>query len=295
MKIANNLITSIACYRKHFEFYSVWWQLKIFLRDMSPQDIPYPDAESEVLYDIIKDPSIVNIKDGKIVVGDSDKTPFQLNNAESLQLQQILKEAPEDRIRILALFELAKQRLTDESFTKASLEFDGTQDVVLTDGLPLNVVAQDYTGLNLTLRLIRVDAQSDCPSIVGGHEINAGRYAYGLFSQFGLHKVLSPIDKNKVYTLKLSVNGKGESETIVTNRRYGTKCRLKDVKSFCVIGEDDYAYILKNQVYCQCNQSLNGRIKETIQWGGHPLCVYTDNDTLIVIMNDGSSRHISLK
>ena len=295
MKIANNLITSIACYRKHFEFYSVWWQLKIFLRDMSPQDIPYPDAESEVLYDIIKDPSIVNIKDGKIVVGDSDKTPFQLNNAESLQLQQILKEAPEDRIRILALFELAKQRLTDESFTKASLEFDGTQDVVLTDGLPLNVVAQDYTGLNLTLRLIRVDAQSACPSIVGGHEINAGRYAYGLFSQFGLHKVLSPIDKNNVYTLKLSVNEEGKSETRVTNRRYGTKCRLKDVKSFCVIGENDYAYILKNQVYCLCNQTLNGRIKDTIQWGDHPLCVYTEKDTLVVIMNDGSSRHISLK
>ena len=76
MKISNNLITSIACYRKNFEFHAVWSQLKVFLRDMSPQDVPYPDAASMLLYSIIKEPSMVNVVNNQFQVKGADANPF---------------------------------------------------------------------------------------------------------------------------------------------------------------------------------------------------------------------------
>ena len=86
MKISNNLITSIACYRKHFEFHAVWSQLKVFLRDMSPQDVPYPDSTSELLYNIIKDPAMVTVANDQFQVKGTADNPFSLNNVASLDL-----------------------------------------------------------------------------------------------------------------------------------------------------------------------------------------------------------------
>lgn len=293
MKISNNLITSIACYRKHFEFRAVWSQLKVFLRDMSPQDVPYPDHTSELLYNIIKDPSMVNVVNNQFYIAGTEGNPFSLNSVASLELQAIKKETADDRIRILALFELAGQVVKDECFENQVFNLDGVKELTLSNGHSLKVVEQDYVGQDLILRQIKVDAKSFCSSIVDGVEIQPGKFAYGVFSKLGLHKVLSPMAQNDVYSLKLSINASGAIETIVSNRIDGTKHSLSDVISFGIIGNDNYAYIYNHMVYCFHDETLAKRIRDTIGFWRKPLFMHCTKKYMEITMEDGSKRIIN--
>lgn len=295
MKISNNLITSIACYRKHFEFHAVWSQLKVFLRDMSPQDVPYPDASSELLYDIIKEPTMVTVTNGQFQVKGSVDNPFSLNNVASLHLQAIKKETAEDRIRILALFELAGQVMTSECFANEAFSLDGAKELILSNGHSLKVVEQDYAGLDLILRQIKVDANSGCSSVVDGVEIRPGKFAYGVFSKLGLHKVLSPIVQNKVYRLWLSINESGTIETLVHNISVGTNSHMPNVKSFCIIGEDNYAYVDNEVVYCHHNEILAKRIKDAVGFLDSPLFIQLDDNKIVITMKDGNVKYVNIK
>ena len=298
MRISNNLITSIACYRKHFEFHAVWSQLEIFIRDMSPQDVPYPDAASKLLYDIIKDPSLVkvlvNTKNNQILIEGVDKSPFVLNNVETLELDAIKNESTDDCIRILALFELAGQKITKEHFANTPLSPDCTKDIILTNGYSLKVIDQEYIGLNLELHPIKVDENSPCSSFIGGIEIQPGKFAYGVFSELGLHKVLKPIAQNDMYMLKLSVNDSGVAETLVRNKFDNTLHHMLNVKSFCAIGNDNYAYIAHGRVYCRHNDALEKHIKDSINFLDCPIFIETDNHNIIVTMRDGCVKFINL-
>ena len=293
MKISNNLITSIACYRKHFEFHAVWSQLKVFLRDMSPQDVPYPDATSELLYDIIKDPAMVTVTNGQFQVKGSVDNPFSLNNAASLDLQAIKKETAEDRIRILALFELAGQVMARECFANEVFSLDGENELILSNGHSLKVVEQDYAGQDLILRQIKVDAHSSCYSVVDGVEIQPGKFAYGVFSKLGLHKVLSPIVQNEEYRLRLSINASGTIETLVHNKD-GTKSHMPNVKSFCIIGKDNYAYVDNEVVYCHHNEILAKRIKDVVGFLDSPLFIQLDDNKIVITMKDGNVKYVNI-
>ncbi len=294
MKISNNLITSIACFRKHFEFHAVWSQLKVFLRDMSPQDMPYSDVTSESLYNIIKDPSMVNVVNNQFQVKGADVNPFSLNCVASLELQAIKKESPDDRIRILALFELAGQVIKEEYFKNEIFNLDGAKELILSNGHSLKVVEQDYAGQDLILRQIKVDAKSFCPSVVDGVKIKPGDFAYGVFSKLGLHKVLNPIAENDVYRLRVSVNASGIIETLVHNKLDGTRISLPNVQSFCTIGKNNYAYIENQMVYCFHNETLAKRIRDAIGFWGNPLFVYSTKEWMQVIMKDGTMKLIDL-
>lgn len=294
MKISNKLITSIACYRKHFEFHAVWSQLKVFLRDMSPQDVPYPDVASELLYNIIKEPNMVNVVNNQLQVKGVDANPFSLNNVASLDLQAIKKETYEDRIRILALFELAGQVMTHECFVDEVFGLNGTKELILSNGHSLKVVEQDYTGHDLILRQIKVDAKSFCSSVVDGVEIQPGKFAYGVFSKLGLHKVLSPMVLNDEYRLRLSVNDRGTIETLVHNRLDGTQIHLPNVKSFCIIGRDNYAYVDNKMVYCLHNENLARRIRDVVGLLDSPLFVQFDDNKIIITMADGNVKYINM-
>ena len=295
MKISNKLITSIACYRKHFEFHAVWSQLKVFLRDMSPQDVPYPDETSELLYNIIKNPSMVNIVNNQFQVQGADVNIFSLNNAASLDLQEIKKETYEDRIRILALFELAGQVLKPECFTNDAFSFDGAKELILLNGQSFKVVEQDYAGQELILRQIKVDARSFCSSVVDGVEIQPGKFAYGVFSKVGLHKVLSPTVQNEKYRLRLSVNASGSIETLAQNKLDGTQNHMLNVKSFCIIGKDNYAYVENEMVYCHHDETIAKRIKDVVGFLDSPLFVQLDDNKIVITMKDGYVKYVNIK
>lgn len=293
MKISNNLITSIACYRKHFEFHAVWSQLKVFLRDMSPQDVPYPDSTSELLYNIIKDPAMVTVANNQFQVKGSVDNPFYLNSAASLDLQAIKKETSDDRIRILALFELAGQVMTPECFANEAFSLDVAKELILSNGHSLKVVEQDYAGQDLILRQIKVDAKSFCSSVVDGVEIQPGKFAYGVFSKLGLHKVLTPIAQNDMYRLRVSINASGTVETLVQNKHDGTQYSLPNVVSFGIIGNDNYAYICNHMVYCYHNETLAKRIRDAIGFWSKPLFMHCTKQYMEITMEDGTKKIIN--
>lgn len=293
MKISNNLITSIACYRKHFEFHAVWSQLKVFLRDMSPQDVPYPDSTSELLYNIIKDPAMVTVANDQFQVKGTADNPFSLNNVASLDLQAIKKEAPEDRIRILAIFELAGQVIKEEYFENEAFNLDGAKELILSNGHSLKVVEQDYAGQDLILRQIKVDAKSFCSSVVDGVEIQPGKFAYGVFSKLGLYKVLTPIAQNDMYRLRVSINASGTVETLVQNKHDGTQYSLPNVVSFGIIGNDNYAYICNHMVYCYHNETLAKRIRDAIGFWSKPLFMHCTKQYMEITMEDGTKKIIN--
>lgn len=295
MKISNKLITSIACYRKHFEFHAVWSQLKVFLRDMSPQEVPYHDETSELLYNIIKNPSMVNIVNNQFQVQGADVNIFSLNNAASLDLQEIKKETYEDKIRILALFELAGQVIKPECFTNETFSFDGEKELILLNGQSFKVVEQDYAGQELILRQIKVDARSFCSSVVDGVEIQPGKFAYGVFSKVGLHKVLSPTVQNEKYRLRLSVNASGSIETLVHNKLDGTQNHMLNVKSFCIIGKDNYVYVENEMVYCHHDETIAKRIKDVVGFLDSPLFVQLDDNKIVITMKDGYVKYVNIK
>ena len=292
MKISNNLITSIACYRKHFEFHAVWSQLKVFLRDMSPQDVPYPDSTSELLYNIIKDPAMVTVANNQFQVKGSVDNPFYLNSAASLELQAIKKETADDKIRILALFELAGQVIKEEYFENEAFNIDGAKELILSNGHSLKVVEQDYAGQDLILRQIKVDAKSFCSSVVDGVEIQPGKFAYGVFSKLGLHKVLNPVAQNDMYRLRVSTNASGVVETLVQNNHDGTQYSLPNVVSFGIIGNDNYAYIVNHMVYCFHNETLAKRIRDAIGFWSKPLFMYCTKQYMEITMEDGTKKII---
>lgn len=295
MKISNNLITSIACYRKHFEFHAVWSQLKVFLRDMSPQDVPYPDSTSELLYNIIKDPAMVTVANNQFQVKGSVDNPFYLNSAASLELQAIKKETADDKIRILALFELAGQVIKEEYFENEAFNLDGAKELILSNGHSLKVVEQDYAGQDLILRQIKVDAKSFCSSVVDGVEIQPGKFVYGVFSKLGLHKVLNPIVQNEEYRLRLSINASGTIETLVHNKLDGTQSHMPNVKSFCVIGKDNYAYVENEMVYSHHNEILAKRIKDVVGFLNTPLFIQINDNKIVITMKNGTVKHVNIK
>ena len=295
MKISNNLITSIACYRKHFEFHAVWSQLKVFLRDMSPQDVPYPDSTSELLYNIIKDPAMVTVVNNQFQIKGAVDNPFSLNSVASLELQAIKKETADDKIRILALFELAGQVIKEEYFENEAFNLDGAKELILSNGHSLKVVEQGYAGLDLILRQIKVDAKSFCSSVVDGVEIQPGKFAYGVFSKLGLHKVLNPIVQNEEYRLRLSINASGTIETLVHNKLDGTQSHMPNVKSFCVIGKDNYAYVENEMVYSHHNEILAKRIKDVVGFLNTPLFIQLNDNIIVITMKNGTVKHVNIK
>ena len=295
MKIANTLLTSVACLRKYFDFHAVWGQLDIFVRDMSPKEVPYPDAASKFLYGIIVDPGSVIIENERILVSGSDDSPFVLNNAESLEMAALQRYMPEDRIRILALFELADRKVSEECISLDALKFESCENIVLVNGHSLKIVDKDYSGCNLDLRLIKVDPDSPCSSIVDGIEIEQGKCVYGVFSKYGLHHVLNTVAQNGRYRMKITVSESGAAHVIVHNKQDGTRNNLRNVKSFCTIGEDNYAYIKNGMVYCHHNSELAKRMKDTVGMLDSPLFLQSDADQIAVTMKDGSVKYISFK
>ena len=300
MKIANKLITSIACYRKHFDFHAVWNQLDIFLRDMSPKDVPYPDKSSEILYYIINAPSdickkeLFKVVDNKIIVDDTDgENVFTINNAESLRLDVFQKESFEERIRIIALFELAGKQISNDSFDDGLLYLVKTSVNELSDGQTLKIVQTDYNGLKLSLNKIYVNTNSASSSIVDGIEIRPGKFAYGVYSEHGLHKVLKTKVQNDSYSMILSTDST-EDCLIIKDELYGTKRTIHNVKSFCTIGHDNYAYISNGQVYCHHDESLSKRLKNTIGVLDLPLFICSDNEKITITMEDGTVKSITL-
>lgn len=291
MKIGQHLITSIACFRKHFDFKAVWHQLDIFIRDMSPSEVIYPDEDSKLLYEIIADGENASHINNEIQY--KDKT-MKLNFSDaSVFNSSILENKSEsDKIKIIALFELGQSKF-DESKIKAEINIGlETSDIILKYGETIRQV--DVTcDENLFVRKIRVELGSP-NSIVAGVEVKPGQIVFGLFCNRGLYQVLNPTAKNEKFILRL-IETQGTIETIAKDRVNGTINYYKGVISFCVIGEDDYAYIANNRVYCYKNSGLEKALRDNISLSTPPIAVEYTKNKLIVTLINGKRKEILIK
>ncbi len=294
MKILNTFITSIACFRRHFDFHGIWCQLGVFLRDMSPNEILYPDDKSELLYEIIKNPDLVEICDNQFVVeGGEGRDVFTINTPEELKLSELQKVEPKERIRILAIFELGEVKIENQLLTE-NMVLSDSSEIMLSNGRTITVVGLPYEGPNLKLRKIMVDPKSISACYVDGVEIKPGKFAYGVFSQRGLHKVLRPVLANEMYRLILTLSDSGEVVMIAKDLTHDSIRRHVKVTSFCMVGKNNYAYIDNGKVYSAKNAYLDDKLRRAIGILDNPLIVESNGDEVIVTMKNGNVKHINL-
>ena len=290
MRISQHLITSIPSYRKHFNFRCIWNQLDVFIRDMSPDSIYYPDQYSQDLYDIVANPSryTKEYPDSKGL----DKY-FKINEASVLDSPILKDEDYEKRLCIIALFELAGISFNEKDYSKDILISDGDTDIVLSHGQTLKVSKTESTEKELLVRPIKVDNNSSSACTIGEHTIPPGTMVYGIFSACGLHHVIENSASNDVYDLYLSATKDGV-RTIVKNKVENTVRHLNNVVSFCVVGNNDYAYIANDKVYCGNNPVLAKRLARQISIFDEHVMVKSDSENLYITMTDGSQKTITI-
>lgn len=294
MRIDNKLITSVECLKKHFNFPEIFSNIDIFVRDLSPNNIPYFDESSKLLYDIISAPQFVQVVDNRLVYFDDDHVYILKYNEESILEHTSLSEYTfEDKIRIVALYELIGQQVDYTQVKTQVLDSSLDEDIVLTRDQTLVTIESKKTE-KLFHRLIRTkyDANSETEYCVGDMKLKAGSIAYGLFSRFGLYKMIKPFYSNNSYKLRLIDNG-GSAVLRVTDIANNQEQLIKEVKSFCTLGDDNYLYIANNRLYSHHNNKLEQAISRQIGILDIPLAVEVVGEDIIVTMQDSTEKIIN--
>lgn len=294
MRIDNKLITSVECLKKHFNFPEIFSNIDIFVRDLSPNNIPYFDESSKLLYDIISTPHFAQVEgDSFVFLPDNQVYILKSNDISILEHSALSEYTLEDKIRIVALYELIGQQVDYTQVKTQVLDSSLDEDLVLTRGQTLMTIESKKTD-NLFYRLIRTqdDANSETEYCVGDMKLKAGSIAYGLFSRFGLYKMIKPFYSNSSYKLRLIDNG---SNVVlrVTDIANNQEQLITGVKSFCILGDDNYLYIANNRLYSHHNSMLQKEISKHISIFDIPLAVEVIKENIVVTMQDGTEKIIN--
>lgn len=301
MKIGGHLITSLASYRKHFDFNSVWFQLDIFLRDMSPMRMPYlkeneEDHVAQSIFYAIASPNKVKIENGSLLYFSDDVNPFEIlsiNAPSSIELSSLKEYKLEDKVRIILLHELANKKISDESMSQGASSSKSNGEILLFNGSTLKVVEGVSTGMRLFIKPISVDRHSSCSSIIDGYELSPGKTAYGIFSDSGFHRLLPPTLQNEKYLIRLRTDS-ASPEMVVRDKKDGTVSHFHNVVSFCTIRDNNYIYIQNQMVYSHHDEGLAKRLKSAIGFFGTPLFIHTNNEYVFITMADGTITKVEL-
>lgn len=290
MRIGRYLITSVECLRRHFDFKVVMGSLKIFIRDLSPERVPYPDHQSRVLYRAIANPEGVAVEGGILKVEEESYT-LQHNSAEVFDNPILSSYTDLERIRVVALFELASKGVDSSAMGVRAENSGSDSDIVLRQSERLDIVGRYADMGELRYRLIKVDSRVSSPCKVGDITLEAGRSAWGLFSKHGLYKTLSPIAQNETYIIKLSQDG---SHSVVTDRIYKHVERLEGVRAFCTVGRDNYLYIANNRVYSHHDEALGQLLSQSISMLDIPVAVDVAGGKIVITLSDGTEKKIEI-
>ena len=301
MKIGGHFITSLSAYRKHFDFYSVWKQISIFLRDMAPTEVPYlkdakKDKDALYIYEAIACPNRLKLTENALVYISDGNDEIQLlksNDLSFLNLESISEYKLEDKLRMALLCELADRNICSELGSSNIGITEHSDYIVLNNGSTINLVDYALTGRQLYLKPITVDKHSTCSSIIGDYELLPDKFVIGVFSESGLHKILNPIAQNETYLLKIT----GDTlncKMSVLDKVEDTISYFDGVSSFCSIGNEDFAYVTNNRVYLYNNYGLHKLINSQITILDAPLYIEVDNNKLVITMKDGSRKDVSL-
>ena len=70
---------------------------------------------------------------------------------------------------------------------------------------------------------------------------------------------------------------------------------MPNVKSFCVIGKDNYAYVENEMVYSHHNEILAKRIKDVVGFLNIPLFIQLNDNIIVITMKNGTVKHVNIK
>lgn len=301
MKIGGHLITSLASFRKHFEFNTVWTQLNIFLRDLSPEQVPYlkDDKQDEVAQSIffaIQNPNKVKAEENNLLYFANDNKPLTIltiNDLSSMELNSLQEYEYEDKIKIILIHELAGKKISEDDISQSVNALSNDSEILLCNGHTLKVIDYIITGQRLYIKPISVDKHSICSSIIDGYDLAPGRTAYGVFSTYGFHKLLPPVVQNEKYLIRLKTDS-SSPEMIVRDKKDGTISHFHNVVSFCTINNNNYIYVQNQMVYSHHDEGLARRLKSAVGFLGNPLFVHATSDYVFITMSDGQVIKVEL-
>lgn len=294
MKIKNSLITSIACLKRHFDFREVFNNIDIFVRDLSPQNIPYQTKRAELLYTIIANPSAVAIKENTLAIAGGEAYALQHNEVSIFNNQALQGYQIEDQIRIVALFELVGSAVDSSQIGTLVVDNLTNEDVVLSADYLLPLVNKVDASSELVGRIIRVDSRVARDIKVEDVTLKPDGVAYGLFSKAGMYKVLKPASSNSRFSMKLTNSG-GVVKLRIADISYQQEQEIAGVYSFCAFGEDNYLYIANNQVYSYQDPQLSQLLKSKVGILDIPMAVEVIGGVIVVTMQNGTELKINYK
>ena len=297
MQINQHIITSIQCFRRHFEFKQVWYQIDVFIRDMSPINIPYLKG-TDILYKIIREPSCVKYESyNNVFVVDNSKYVLQFNDLSLLSENKLLQLSQNEKIQILALFELAGKIINiSELETYLNVDINSSaEEIVLSHGQALSIAPNykyDINSENLVIRLIRISKSSPTPCWVDGQKINKGDFIFGIFLANQLIQTLPKYSENERYKIR-TLEKDNLFVTEITDKKYGVIESYNNVISHCILKNDNYAYIENNKVYFAKDPAQEKLLNGLIQLQEKPLMILYKDGTIKLFLN--SNRIESFK
>ena len=292
MKIDNSIITSLDCLKRHFNFRELFGKIDIFVRDLSPENIPYGDRGAELLYKIIASPQGVKVAEGTFICDSGESYLLKHNEVEIFDSPTLSGYTMQDKIRIVALYELVGIPVEPSQVEMQVVDALAEGDILLSRGQSIAFAAGNHS--ELVCRLIRVADTAVEGCRVGDITLQAGGMAYGLFSNAGLCKVLKSHCSNSSYRLRLTEWG-DRIVLRVTDIAQGQEMTMAGVCSFCTIGDDNYLYIANNQVYSHHDYKLGQRLRTCVGLLDTPIAVEVVGDEVVVTMQEGTVRKFNYK
>ena len=293
MHINEKLITSIESLKRHFDFQVVFSNIDIFIRDFKPNEIPYFDEASKLLYRIIASPQTTKIDSNNIIYNENETYKLKHNDESVFNNVALSDYTAEDKIRIIALYELIDKPVDYGQIQPLTSSTLSEGELILMKGQSLTFVKADPPA-EIYSRLIRINKNVESELKLGEIILNAGNITFGLFSKSGLYKLLKPYDCNSTYELRLLEKG-GNISLCVTDQINNQEHVLLGVQSFCAFGEDNYLYIANNQVYSHHDYQLQKRLKDEISILDTPMAVEIIQGEIIITMKDCTEKRIMYK
>lgn len=290
MKINGHIITSLTSFRSHFNLFEVWHKKNIFIRDLSPDIVPYKSDEDKIYYCMVSNPTSVKFSNATEILCND----FSINISKE-ESEYIKDFAITDKIQIIALSRLARCVIPKEFSHFATVTRNGTDNKIieLSYGESLSVNSINIKeGLHLETKLIVVSKNSNAPSIVGSNVINPGEVTYGVFCRNELIAVCPNWQSNNLYRLTFLKNGQS-SKLIVTDRTSDmTLLEYPNAHWFVKISDDNFAIIDGKSVLCINNEDLNRRIRGKVERAFSPTMLRCDDINLYIVYANGKEDKI---
>lgn len=292
MKINNQLITSLQAFKTQFSFIEIWSKIDIAVRDLSPSKLHYKNAADINFYRVFKSPDLCKIVNNSIEFIDGDII-FTINSEELGFLDGLIEA---NKIRIIALYCLARKNIPVEIFELAAPVIAGNEDeILLKFGNQIKLSDIPITpNMELTYKLIKVSPDATTKSTVGDITLEPGQATFGVFSGNKLVAVSPAEASNNAFYLKYMVSQESVRLIVYDQQSGLIVAKYPKAHYFTLIGDNNFAVIDGLSVMCFVDEDLNRRIRRSIECLSAPQIIVADERVLTITYKDGTKKEIIL-